>query len=139
MSNYLGPKYQVSSNANPRAAVGTTPDVAKNHAHAIGKDRLGTGKLQGTLNLISVQVSSIVTATQLTVLACADAAGDVPLCPMTTVDIDTGLTTTTKGMAHIKVDAPMWLQEDSTTLYLFFATDAGTVTVDKSQIVWSKI
>ena len=54
---------------------------------------------EGYLSLIVLQLSSINTATEITIRLCRDQAGDEMIVTDTVSDIYTGITTATKGSA----------------------------------------
>lgn len=93
------------------------------------------GAIVGTLDL---QLTSIVTATTLTVHLAADAAGDHAISPQQEVDIITGATTATDGGVSVGLNsviasAPSWGAEG--TIYVVAKTDDGTCTA-VPRITW---
>lgn len=137
--------YHYEDDGTARAAVGTTYDVAKGHSYDLLANRpqfQQNVNWRGRLEGLAIKVSSIALgATQLTMRLCADAAGDVILVPDTTATISTGITTATAGNVAYKIDVPVQLPvggPGAGTIYLFIKTDAGTVTLDASQLSWSE-
>ena len=86
-----------------------------------------SGKLQG----LWVFLSSISTASTITMRLCTDAQGDEIVVTDTVSTISTGITTGTKGSAIWSISLDVFLFTNK--LYLFIKTDAGSVTCDK---VW---
>lgn len=124
-------------------SVGTSFSASKLHSHVLTDiPALSSGfagerciRLEG----IHVAVKSISSATTLTILLSIDPEGDQQLVPATTATISTGVTTTSKGCVAIKCDIPLFTLYTTNTIYIFFKTDAGTVTVDASCISYSEI
>lgn len=128
-----------SYNDTARASVGTSYDAAKVHAHAMNTNSArNTETFIGWLQLLVVQVSNISSATTLTVRVCRDAAGDEMVVPDVTATISTGITTATDGSIAVSVDAPYVNHTNADDLYVFFKTDAGTVTVDSTNFSWTE-
>ena len=86
-----------------------------------------SGKLQG----LWVFLSSISTASTITMRLCTDAQGDEIIVTDTVSTISTGITTGTKGSAIWSISLDVFLSTNK--LYLFIKTDASTVTCDR---VW---
>ena len=123
------------------ASVGTAYDAAKIHTHTNVGRRLdaASGRLVpfGNLEALFLEVSNIASATKLTCRICSDAGGDISVIGDVEVTIDLGVTTSTKGTSQIKIDVPFLISQNSANLYRFVKCDAGSVTLEKSQISWS--
>ena len=124
-----------------RASVGTSYDKAKLHSHDLHENDDGgrsgqrySGKIEG----IYVKLSSISGAGRITLRACYDQDGDFSFLPDTEAVISTGLTTATAGSVAYSFELPVITAADFSQVFLFFKTDAGTVTVDESRILWSE-
>lgn len=138
-----GKFYHASTVTDDVASVGTAFNVAKYHAHPMYADSTETittnGRFKGRIETIIVRVKSMsTTPITLTLKGCCDAAGDYVWFPDTGGEIATGVTTSTTGSAVYSFNLPLKQFFDSDTLYLFFKTDTGTVTIDASCIVWSE-
>ncbi len=137
------------------AAVDTSFDVAKFHLHDLIPDtnlegsypgppgtRFSTRKTKfaNKLEAIHVRVTDIAGgATSLIVRLCADENGDYTLVPDTEATLSTGLTTATSGCIAVEVGIPLFgLVNSDSKFWLFFKTDAGSVTVAQSCITWSE-
>tara|TARA_B100000745_G_scaffold300543_1_gene255136 strand:- start:3901 stop:4317 length:417 start_codon:yes stop_codon:yes gene_type:complete len=130
-----------STVATDVASVGTSFDAAKRHAHQIKIDHVNTdAKFRGWVYAIHIHLTSISSATALTVSLSLDAAGDYKVMPDTSADISLGITTASTGCIGIRFDLPVFqiLAAHNDYLYLHFKTDAGTVTVAQSCITWRR-
>jgi hypothetical protein len=117
------------------AAIGTAYDVAKYHLHTL----VDAGTFTSTIDGLYVRVTSIAGgATELTVRLSCDAAGDYTFLPDTTATISTGLTTATTGTVAFKFGVPLKQFFANGDVYLFVKTNAGTVTLANSCIVWEE-
>lgn len=89
------------------------------------------------LGLLTGQITSISSATQLTVYIAADSAGDHALTAAETVTIVPGATTATDGGFGLAIDVPYdrpsWGSGES--LWVVAKTDAGTCTL-KPGVTW---
>ena len=66
--------------------------------------------------------------TKLTMKITGDSGGDEAIITGTESTIETGVTTATDGSAIYKIDVDYIF--DSSTIFVFFKTDAGTVSID---------
>ena len=116
------------------ASVGTSFASAKKSTLSVNINYQGTfiGNFQG----LYVQLSSISSATKLTMRICTDAAGDNILIPDTEAEIATGITTASKGVAAYGVDLDVYSTTE--TYYVFYKTDAGTVTIDEATLTYRR-
>lgn len=124
-----------------RASVGTSFDKAKLHSHDLHENDDGgrsgerySGKIEGIL----VQLSAISGAGRITVRGAFDQDFDEMFLPDTEAVISTGLTTATDGSVAYRYELPIVTAVDFSQVFLCFKTDAGTVTVDSSTILWSE-
>ena len=115
------------------ASVGTTYDAAKKIA--VGLSYSAQSYFLANIKTIQLYLSSISdgAATKITFKLCTDATGDNIIIPNTEIDLDRGITTTTKGNATISIDVDFFAETE--TVYLFPKIDAGTVTIDNCYIV----
>jgi hypothetical protein len=132
-------EYTYSTQDTTVASIGTSYNVAKYHTHLVGRysKRQGSNILRGeNFEAIWMDFASISSATAVTIRVCTDADGDQVILGDTAVTIDPGITTTSKGSAQIKVDIPFFNVTAGTTVFLFIKTNAGTLSLTKSQFVW---
>ena len=118
------------------ASVGTTYDTAKKHTLTLGSYPAGS-PFRGRLEALTIQVSSISSATELAFQMTTDAAGDLTIASGVGGDLTAGITTATDGALTYVLDfvqaAPV-----NDIVYVFYKTDAGTVTIDSITITWSE-
>jgi hypothetical protein len=114
------------------ASVGTSYDATKYSVHVLALD----GKPRAYFIGVDVDVTSISSATKITMRISADAAGDNVIVPDTEATISTGITTATVGRASIEIDREFDVPGlTSDTVYVHCKTDAGTVTVTKVTVI----
>jgi len=115
----------VFSTTTAVASVGTSFDVAKFHKCSLGNAALYE------LNSILIKLSSLASSpTTVEYMITSDAAGDKILVTGVALDIRTGLTTATVGACEDNLQGATVYATD---MYIFFKTDAGTVTVESVQ------
>jgi hypothetical protein len=114
----------VFSTTTAVASVGTSFDAAKYHKCPLGNVALYE------LNSILIKLSSISGASALEYVITEDAAGDKILIVGTALDIRAGVTTATVGACEDNLQGATVYATD---MYIFFKTDAGTVTVESVQ------
>ena len=83
------------------------------------------GHLYGLIVRVDTMASS---PTKVFYKICSDADGDEIIIPNTSGDIDTGITTNTKGAVAYRIDFTLKVS-NSRTVYIFFKTDTGTLNV----------
>jgi hypothetical protein len=122
-----------SSDATQKTSVGTSYATAKKATLALD---MPTGfPLNFHLEGVFVQMSSLNSSpTKLTMKLTTDSGGDLAIVTATESDIDTGVTTATDGSAIYKIDLDYIFE--SSTVYLFFKTDAGTVSIDSVELTY---
>ena len=64
-----------------------------------------------------------------------DPAGDNIVFGANTGEISGGVTTSTKGATSYRIEAPLFIDGDD-SIYLWYRTDQGTLTVDKTTVLW---
>jgi hypothetical protein len=137
---YAVRKKEVTSDFTSRAAVGTSYDLAKYHALEVR----GVSGVVGPSDFpyrflefesLFVALSSIAGgASTVTIRICSDVTGDQAVIAEATATIYAGLTTATLGSLsiHMLDYTAACAVGTNQTLYVFFKTDVGTVTVDGS-------
>lgn len=137
-----GKFYNSSTISSNVAAVGTTFDVAKFHLHNLNSMLpvpFNGGQFKGFVEGLYVRVTSIAGgATKITARLCCDAAGDFTFLPDTEATLALGLTTATSGVCAYEFKLPLNQFFGTDEVYLFIKTDAGTVTLANSCIIWSE-
>ena len=118
------------------AAIGNTFNVAKFHLHQLTiPNTQFTNQIEG----LYVRVTNIAGgATKITARLCCDPNGDYTFLPDTEATIAIGLTTATTGVAAWEFGLPLKQFFGTSEVYLFIKTDAGTVTLANSCIVWKE-
>ncbi len=122
------------TNADDVAAVGTSYNAAKKSLVRLKStpSDFGVGAI---LSAVYVKVKTIAGgAAKLSIQVSTDAAGDNIVVPSTEATLGTGVTTASVGAAVY--DLSISFASNSDTLYVFYKTDAGTVTVDSVDISW---
>ena len=113
-------------------SIGTSYEAAKASTLVI-KAADATTKI--TPVFLRVLLTSVSSATKLTMRVTIDSGGDECILPDTQATISTGVTTAGDGMVGYSVNLP-WLTTASAaeTWYLIVKTDAGTVTVASADL-----
>ena len=123
-----------------RTSVGTSFDKAKNHLHNLNAGsptRVSGQKFVGRLGTLFIHLTSISSATKLTVRVSRDSDGDEMIVPDVTATIATGVTTAADGSGAIDIDVPYAEPNNTDSMYVITKTDAGTVTLSESTFSWS--
>ncbi len=126
--------------ATPVSGIGTSFDKTKNHLHNLNAGhptRISGQKFRGRLGTVFIQVTSIVSATKLTLKVTRDSDGDQAVVPSVEATIDTGLTTATSGCIAVDIDVPFADPGGTDSMYLMLKVDAGSVTLNQSCFSWS--
>lgn len=120
--------------------IGTSYDKAKNHLHNLNAghpERVSGQRFRGRLGTVFLQVTSIVSATKLTLKVTRDSNGDQAVVPSVTATIDPGITTANSGCIVVDIDVPFSDPGNTDSMYLMLKTDAGSVTLSQSCFSWS--
>jgi hypothetical protein len=137
-----GSYFHASTITTDVTAVASTYDANKQHAHPlyVTNESIDTGsRFKGRIETIIVRVTNMTSSpTSIFVTGACDSDGDYIWFPETEAEISTGITTNTTGSAVYEYKLPVKHFFDSNTMYLFFRTNTGTVTIDASCIVWSE-
>jgi len=116
----------------------TTNAVARSYAVNLNASQpgvLGNTNFRAFLNTITINFTTLVTAASVVVTVCKDAAGDQPIGAFT-ITLQTGVTTATSGGGSVKLDIGTYLT--SPTVYYFFRTNAGTLTLTNCETTWTE-
>ena len=118
-------------------SVGTSYSTSKKHTLTLGSYPAGS-PWRGRSGGITIQVSSIAGgATQTSFQMTTDANGDETIGDGVGGTLTTGITTATKGSVTYVLDFVQSTPVND-TVYVFYKTDAGTVTIDSVTITWSE-
>ena len=121
----------------PLTSVGTSYSTGKRHTLTLGSFPLGS-PFRGRLGSVKIQVSSIASsAAQVSCLMTTDADGDKGFAEGKQGPLTTGLTTATDGWVVYVLDFVATTQEND-TIYVFYKTDTGTVTIDSVTLTWQE-
>jgi hypothetical protein len=96
-----------------------------------------TSTFIGKIDTITVQCSSISSASTLTLAISEDVSGDVLQLTDTNSTIFSGKTTATDGAAMWKMDSIVYM--NSNIAYVWLKTNTGSVTVDHIEITFEEI
>ncbi len=96
-----------------------------------------TSTFIGKIDTITVQCSSISSASTLTLAISEDVGGDVLQLTDTNSTIFSGKTTATDGAAMWKMDSIVYM--NSNIAYVWLKTNTGSVTVDHIEITFEEI
>jgi len=108
----------------------------KDSTNETGSERLPR---KGFISHIEFQLSSISSATKVSMFLAWDSAGDRPMTPLATQTITTGATTASKGSVIFNMGVPFNRPSDAASgkLYIAAKTDAGTATA-AVRLFWTK-
>ena len=121
----------------PLTSVGTSYSTGKRHTLTLGSYPSGS-PFRGRLGSVKIQVSSIASsAAQVSCLMTTDADGDKGFAEGKQGPLTTGLTTATDGWVVYVLDFVATTQEND-TIYVFYKTDTGTVTIDSVTLTWQE-
>tara|TARA_B100001093_G_scaffold310580_1_gene296339 strand:+ start:120 stop:512 length:393 start_codon:yes stop_codon:yes gene_type:complete len=98
--------------------------------------KFGRQQINVHASMLEVQLSNISNATKLYATLSRDAAGDNILMTETRTDLQTGITTNTKGCGLYRMDVIIRDIQDK-TLYLHVRTNTGTCTVDSASLTYA--
>ena len=117
------------------ASVGTSFATSKKHTIKLGSfpdDSAWSGKLSA----VTIHVSSIASsASQVSFRMTTDSDGDITIASGASGALDVGITTATKGSVTYVLEF-VQITPVNDTVYLFYKTDTGTVTIDEVIVTW---
>jgi hypothetical protein len=122
-----------SMDSTQKTSVSTSYDTAKKGTLAL---QMPSGfPLHFHLEGVFVQMSSLASSpTKLTMRLCTDSGGDEAIVTGTESTIEVGVTTSTDGSAIYAIDIDYIFESD--TVYAFFKTDTGSVSIDKIELTY---
>tara|TARA_Y100001938_G_scaffold147887_1_gene230173 strand:- start:2664 stop:3077 length:414 start_codon:yes stop_codon:yes gene_type:complete len=118
-------------------SVGTSFDASKKHTIKLGSFP-DESRFIGKISAVTIHVSSIASsASQVSFRMTSDSTGDKTLLSGLAGDLDVGITTATDGSVTYVFS---FIQSVPTndTVYLFYKTNTGTVTIDEVIITWEE-
>ena len=122
-----------SVDSTQKTSVGTSYDTAKKATLELIMP--ADFPLNFHLSAVYVQMSSLNSSpTKLSVKITTDSGGDEAIMTGTESTIEAGVTTATDGSAIYKLDVDYVFE--SSTIYAFFKTDTGTVSIDKIELTY---
>ena len=125
--------HQVSSTTDV-AAVGTSYNAAKYSSVRL-RTTADPTRVGAILSGVYVKVKTIAGgAAKLSIQISTDVNGDSIIIPSSEADLSTGVTTATVGAAVY--DLAIDYVSSSDQIYIWYKTDAGTVTVDSVEVSW---
>jgi len=118
-------------------SVGTSYAIGKRHTLTLGSFPAGT-PFSGRLGSVKIQISSLASsAAQVSFLMTTDAGGDEYFADGTLGPLTLGVTTATDGGVIYVLDFVASTQVND-TVYVFYKTDTGTVTIDSVTLTWQE-
>lgn len=121
-----------SVDSTQKTSVGTSYDKTK--AASLALKLNSAFPLDCHLEGLFIKMSSISSATKLTIKLTTDSDGDNSIVTGTESTIETGVTTSTEGNTVYKIDLDYVF--DSSTVYCMFKTDAGSVSIDTVELTY---
>jgi len=97
--------------------------------------KFGTAQINILASMLEIQLSNISSATQIYASITRDSAGDEFVMTETRADIQTGITTNTKGTASYRLDIIVRDVTDK-VLYLHVRTNTGTTNVTAAALTY---
>lgn len=129
--------YHKVTDSTAIAAVGNSFATAKKHTIQLGSFPDGSA-WTGKLGALTIQVSSIASsAAAVSFQMTTDSGGDITIASGSAGSLTTGITTATDGSVTYVLD---FIQATPTndTVYIFYKTDTGTVTIDSVTLTWEE-
>ena len=116
-------------------SVGNSFDKSKKHTIKLGAFP-DDSAWSGELSAVTIHVSSIASlASQVSFRMTTDSNGDITIASGASGALDVGLSTATKGSVTYVLEF-VQITPVNDTVYLFYKTDTGTVTIDEVIVTW---
>jgi len=137
------PKFK-AENSTQIASVGNAYSASKYHKlnladfNTLQAQGRPTGDFSGEIDVLIIQCSAMSAGPapqQIHYKMSSDSAGDIILFGANTGEISGGVTTSTKGGTSYRIEAPIIL-DGTDEVYLWYRTDQGTLTIDKTIVMW---
>ena len=123
--------------ATPLTSVGTSYAIGKRHTLTLGSFPDGS-PFMGHLGSVKIQISSLASsAAQVSFLMTTDAGGDEYFADGTDGPLTLGVSEATDGGVIYVLDFVASTQVND-TVYVFYKTDTGTVTIDSVTLTWQE-
>jgi hypothetical protein len=120
---------------NTSGATGITTTYSTAKAIALNYTKFGTSQINVLASMLEVQLSNISGANKVYASLSRDPAGDVLVMTETRSDVQTGITTATKGAVLYRLDVIIRDLQDK-VLYLHVRTNTGTCDVDEASLTY---
>lgn len=120
---------------NTTGATGITTNYETSKTMALQYTKFGTGQINILASMLELQLSNISSATKIYASVSRDQAGDEFVMTETRADIQTGITTNTKGTASYRLDIIVRDVQDK-VLYLHVRTNTGTTNVSAAALTY---
>lgn len=132
MATLIKSMIKKSVDSTQKTSVSTSYDASKKASLAL---QMPSGfPLNFHLEGLYIQMSSVSSATEITIKICTDAAGDQAIVTGTTSTIEAGVTTATDGSAVYKIDLDYIFE--ASPVYVFYKVEAGSVSVDSVELTY---
>lgn len=121
-------------------SLGTNFNTSEVHLHNLNAGsptRVSGQKFVGRLGTLFIHLTSISSATKLTVRVSRDSNGDEMVVPDVTATIATHVTASGKGSVAIDIDVPYVEPNNTDSMYVFPKVDTGSATMAESTFTWS--
>ena len=120
---------------NTTGATGITTAYSTAKAIPLQYTKYGTAQIAVMASMLEVQLSNISGANKIYASLSRDEAGDNLIMTETRSDVQTGITTNTKGALLYRLDVILRDIQDK-TLYLHIRTNAGTCDVSSASLTY---
>lgn len=127
------PNYDQMVSTAGATGIGTTYDTSK--GIALEYSKYGKPQINVRASMLEVQLSNISSANKLYATLTRDSAGDNILMSETRSDMQTGLTTNTKGQVSYRLDVIVRDIQDK-ILYLHVRTNTGTCDIASASLTY---
>lgn len=127
------PNFDQMRNTTGVTGITTNYDTAK--SLALNYTKYGTSQINIMASMVEIQLSNISGANKLYACVSRDPNGDQLVMTETRSDVQTGLTTNTKGAALYRLDVIIRDLQDK-VLYLHVRTNAGTCDVSEASLTY---
>lgn len=120
---------------NSTGVTGVTTNYQTSKVMPLQYTKFGTSQINILASMLELQLSNISSATQIYASVSRDEAGDEFVMTETRADIQTGITSNTKGTASYRLDIIVRDVQDK-VLYLHVRTNTGTTNVSAAALTY---
>lgn len=134
----------VAENTTPITGVSNAYNSARFHKINLARfpelkaEGRPTGNFFGELDVLIIQCSALSSGPapqQIHYMLSTGEAGDNIIFGANTGELSINVVDTSKGATSYRIEAPLFIDGDD-TVYLWYKTDQGTLTVDKTTVLW---